>query len=389
MTLKSWGSLMIRGNSIALLLHQSIQGKSSRSQRSLTRTLGNLEIKFPENRDKPIRSYWDFLKKWYLQWFPSELFAHPTEALKGSDAVPGGEPLPSTPGDLEKVVAQALYEARQNPKSNEMLRPAVIGTEPFDQWSEEQTEQWDGTEQVVEVPSDIPWPGTVLNIRVDLSYPQDVIEAEINRQVRKAKDRRQELEDQGLLPGRPERLRLDKINFQLKVYDLAKAGKTFREIHDETNRPVSSVKSALLAVSSKIASLVIPAILPPRVSKESLPLLGFDSNAHISHCPQCRSANMLEEMCDLAKRYVEQDHVSQRELPGVDTVQDVKDSDTTDWIPSSPVVAPFIQPSLEIPSSVIAKIGLPLFRPFQWVESVIGAEKNGRPTHIAKGGEKE
>ena len=142
-----------------------------------------------------------------------------------------------------------------------------------------------------------------------------MIEAEIKREVRKAKDRRLELERLGLLPRRPERLRLNTINFQLKVYDLAKAGKTFHEIHVETNRPVSTVKSALLAVSKKIASLVISALLPPRVSKESLPFADFDSDNHVSQCPQCGSAARIEDMCDLAKHYVEQDYISQHELP--------------------------------------------------------------------------
>lgn len=123
--------------------------------------LGSLEIKFPKDSDKPIRSYRDFLKKWYLVWLPSELFLHPAAALTGSDAVPGGEPLPETPGDFDKVIAEALHEARQDPKSKDMLRPAVIASEPFDQWCEEQTEEWDGTEQVVEVPSHVPRPGTV------------------------------------------------------------------------------------------------------------------------------------------------------------------------------------------------------------------------------------
>jgi len=290
--------------------------------------LGNLEIKFPEH--KPIHSYWDFLRKWDLEWFPSELFLHPSEALTGSDAVAGGEPLPQTPSDFEKVIGEALREARQDQKFKDMLRPAVIASEPFDKWEKEQVEGWDGTDQVIEVPDHIPGPGTVLNIQVDLSYPQDVIEAEIEREVRQAKDSREKLQETGLLPPRPQRLRLDRIDIQLKVYDLAKAGKTFKEIHIETHRPVSTVKSDLLAASKKIASLVIPALSPPRVSKESLPLVDFDQDNHTSKCPQCSAAKRLEDMCGPAKCYANQDYVSQRDRPVVDTVQDVRDIDATD-----------------------------------------------------------
>ena len=292
--------------------------------------LGTLAMKFPADSATPIRSYWDFLKKWHLVWLPSKLFIHPSAAWTGSDAVPGDEPLPHTPDDFEKVIETALTEARQDPKFEEMLRPAVTASEPFDEWAEEQVAGWDGTDGVVEVPDRIPRPGTVLNIQADLSYPQDVIEAEIKKAVRKAKDRRRALERQGLLPSRPKRLRLGASKFQLKVYDLAKAGKTFQAIHVATNRPVPTCKSAFLAASKKIAALVIPALAPPPVSKNSLPLIDFDHKKHVSQCSQCRSANRIEDMCEVVNRYAKRDHVSQHERLGLGTAQAVSDPDSTD-----------------------------------------------------------
>ena len=53
--------------------------------------LGPLQIQFSEITNKPIHSCWEFLRKWDIEWFPSQLFIHPSEPLRGSDTVPGGE----------------------------------------------------------------------------------------------------------------------------------------------------------------------------------------------------------------------------------------------------------------------------------------------------------
>lgn len=136
------------------------------------------------------------------------------------------------------------------------------------------------------------------------------------------------LQDKGILPARPERLRLDTIDFQLKVYELVKKGETFDQNDAITKRPISTVKSALLAVSKKIASLVIPAISPPVVQKKSLPLVDIDPDTHMSQCSQCSSAKGLEDMCEVARRFVNQDYVSEHELTGGDKISDVADPNT-------------------------------------------------------------
>lgn len=143
-----------------------------------------------------------------------------------------------------------------------------------------------------------------LNLRVDLQHPVDdllpLIEAELRDQI-------------GNRP--PKRRHLNKVDFHLAVFDLACEGLTFASIADELGRRPSSVRSAYFAAAQRVLG---PADMP---EKRHLPLDYFDPTTHAKTCSTCKNAKAVEEMCPETQRFIRQDHVAQRELPGYDTTR--------------------------------------------------------------------
>lgn len=137
---------------------------------------------------------------------------------------------------------------------------------------------------------------------VDLNHPADVllplIEEELRHQIR---------------PQR--RHRLDKVDFHLRVFDLASEGLTFSEIANKVHSNVSTVKGAYLAATKKIF------VDTDRPKKKHLSLEYFDPESHQRNCATCKSAKTAAQMCSDARRYLVQDRVSQRELTGYDTTR--------------------------------------------------------------------
>jgi hypothetical protein len=157
----------------------------------------------------------------------------------------------------------------------------------------------------------------ILEMKIDLSYPMDILEEAIRAEVRKAKIERARLQAaSGVLA---KRTRLDKTDFQLKVYDLAKEAKTFTEIRDIIRKPLSTIKSAFLVAKLNINNVKpIEEELPPSTdetklpTKKGLPIVGFDPEEHSLRCSVCRQANDYDKMCGQAKAFAEQDYASER-----------------------------------------------------------------------------
>lgn len=152
-----------------------------------------------------------------------------------------------------------------------------------------------------------PGPGRFLEIEVDLSYPDDVILSLINEELRKARQEHTRSR---------QRQRPDKVDFYLKIYDLAERGDTFGVIAKALKKRVSTVKSAFLTARRNIfGSAAAP-------TKKSVPLADFNKYRHFDQCSVCKAAERFEEMCPAARLYTLQDHESQRDVTGHDTVHE-------------------------------------------------------------------
>lgn len=97
---------------------------------------------------------------------------------------------------------------------------------------------------------DGPW----LTVTVDTSYPIDIILGAFE----------QELRD--VVAKRKGRLRVDKVDFYVRVYDLAAAGEPFSRIAHTVRKPLSSVKSAFFVARANVFQA------SPGRSKRALPL---------------------------------------------------------------------------------------------------------------------
>jgi len=273
-----------------------------------------MEVRRNYRTDPRMETYFQFLEKWDLHWFPNEL-------------ITAGDSLPGTPEGYEHAIAKAMreYGPTLSPGEDQIKLPAVVARDPYDVYFNNYVEaHYEGQEhfEVPPPPSHIPRPGSTLDIRVDLSYPQDVLEAEIKRELCKAIRTRRNYEKRGLLPSRPQRVHLEKIGFYLKVYDQAAAGQTFRKIAKGLKKRVSTVKSAYLVACR---SIFVGSQKPP---KRHLPAKAPGVLHDCEKCPVCRCAERPEDLCPVAKAYAGQDQVSQRELPGVDTLRDLNVDNT-------------------------------------------------------------
>jgi len=261
-----------------------------------------------------IRSYWEFLKKWDLSWLPFK-WMMPKEDSDG---------FPSTIKEEEQFLLREMLSRKDDPDLGKGLifKPAVVAWDPdevkFNNWVEANLDVGGG----LNFPPGLKM-GKTLMLKLELGYPQDVLEETVKLEIKKAMKKRHRLEAKGQFPMTPIRRRLDKVDYQLAVYDRANQGETFAKIHRSLKKPVSTVKSLLLAATQNIyGSLSGPSKkkLPP---KKKLPLMDLDPDKHIATCPQCSKAKTVEEMCSKVQIFAEQDQVSQRELPGVDTIRDL------------------------------------------------------------------
>jgi hypothetical protein len=154
------------------------------------------------------------------------------------------------------------------------------------------------------VESDDPLESPFLQLTVDLRYPIDLLVSLVEEEVRF-----------WLTERSRRRRRPDKVEFYLRVYDLAEQGQTFGAIAKALKRRVSTVKSAFLAARRIIFGSA------PATSKRQLPLVSFDAGNHCQQCSVCRTAQRFEDMCPQAQYYANQDYASQRERVGLNTLR--------------------------------------------------------------------
>lgn len=138
-----------------------------------------------------------------------------------------------------------------------------------------------------------------LLLEVDLNCPIEGLLPLIQEELREAEALYRE--------GKRKRHRIDKIDFQISVYDTAEEGKSFPEIARALRKRVTTVKSAYLVARRNIFGSDASR---PRKSLED-----FDAHSHCASCPQCRKAQGVEQMCAKALQYAGRDYKSQRERP--------------------------------------------------------------------------
>jgi len=155
-----------------------------------------------------------------------------------------------------------------------------------------------------------------VSITADVQHPLDLIMPLIETSLREAvQDRRAQ---GGERPRPYKRHRLDKVEFQIEVYDRAARGEKFRVIAKALKQRRSTVKSAYATIARKI---FFPDTSP---TKKNLMLSTYDPNTHMQRCAICRTAERAEECCPATNVYIGQDHRSQREVTGVSTVSDLR-----------------------------------------------------------------
>jgi hypothetical protein len=233
--------------------------------------------------------YDDFVRKWGLVWFPSDL-------LWSSN----GQSLPRSLPDEE--APNVLFRSP--------VRPPVIAEDPAQRYYDDH--QGEKEHPYIR-------PGTRLSIDVDLSYPRDVVEALIGDELRNAYEKRERHQEKGFLPRPHERQRLDKMDFQLQVYDLAHAGLTFDEIARGRGLRTSVVHYAFVAAQLKIGTP------RPRKIRHVTIHTAFNVNRHVLECPTCKSVQKADGSWD-SYCAVMQDYATYRMCPEYVSIDDRKES---------------------------------------------------------------
>lgn len=149
-----------------------------------------------------------------------------------------------------------------------------------------------------------------LRLKVNLSYPRDILIERIEQELSKVMRKRHKA-----------RRRWDKFDYYFRVYDSAMAGETFTAIARALNKRVSTVKSAFLAIGKTIYycdSTGLRRIHANRdrglPKKKTLVLMYVDAATHISHCELCKKAQTVDEMCKVSQIFITQDTRGQVEL---------------------------------------------------------------------------
>jgi hypothetical protein len=242
-------------------------------------------------RDHRMESYFAFLAKWDLQWFPSRLLT-------------SGDQLPATPQGYETVIFQQMreYLHSQHPDNRFIVLPAVVAKDPFEEYVEAHSDP----ENNSPVPEHIPRRGKVLNVRIDLSYPQDLLEALVKDELKKAKENRNRLQREGLLQtaSDPERLHVEKIPFYMEVFDRHSAGEPYRTITTDLRSRKSTVQYAHV-----VAMRLIGGSPPPQRQTDFRAAADVRNpdgwiRPHLQQCQVCTAANHWNDHCDGFKSFV-------------------------------------------------------------------------------------
>lgn len=264
-----------------------------------------LEVRKKFLIDKNMEAYLGFLHKWDLRWFPHSL-------IMGDDRLPG------TPQSYEKIITKEMAEYLHSPDPDKrfIILPAVVAHDPFDEYLEQHCDPEDN----LPVPDHIPRRGRILNIRVDLSYPLDVLEKLILEELKVAAQRREQLHAQGVLPRDLERLHTNKIEFYLKVYDWAKAGLPYREIAQKLGSRKSTVQYAHVVAMRLIGGTKEMHKGPNPKAKQKVAPRDY-TEKHFKECATCREAEHFKDRCAGFRSWAE-DHLKPSFIPFEDLRSD-------------------------------------------------------------------
>lgn len=142
-----------------------------------------------------------------------------------------------------------------------------------------------------------------LSLRLDLNHPLQDLLPLIEKELREA--------DVGRAR---KRRRLDKVDQQLFVFDRVVEGATFPDIARKLRKRISTVKDMYLSAARKVFNSPNP---PGKEQAFSERLLtDFDLKTHIRKCPTCKAATVIDQLCEAARCFVNQDKVAQREMTG-------------------------------------------------------------------------
>ena len=259
-----------RGNDYASFVR--MQKLLHREQREITKQ---------QNHPSFHDSYHAFRRKWNLAWFPSALMA-PQPRRKG----------PITPQQIEQALIGSKHDKESLGWQNFLpARFAVVAEDPFfgQGWDElEGFYQW--------LPPDAPERGSLLDIHVDLSYPKDVLEALISKELAKAVKERARLRAAKPTSPSTQRFRSAQVAFQLQVYDLYQSGKDFEQIARALNKRTGTIKGRRNTVRSAYAAAV-------RKIQDLLgkPLPSPAKVHNYENCPTCKIATTTDQFCRTGK----------------------------------------------------------------------------------------
>jgi hypothetical protein len=177
-------------------------------------------------------------------------------------------------------------------------------------------EDYDGETHLT--PQELGDPRT-LYLAVDLAYPQDVLVALMEDELRKAIDRRHQF-----LATRSGRRRPDKVDFYLQVYDRAHEGQSFGTIAKTLGKSGSTVRTAFAVAARNIFGPREPP------SKREVVTAGFKAEGHIEKCPVCKLATIPEQFCLPMRRDLGMDRAERpwRETLSADPHREAADPDS-------------------------------------------------------------
>ena len=222
-----------------------------------------------------------FNRTWGLAWFPFKLIDSKHK-----------EAWPKTVGELTSaILAETRYAEDETPQDFIASRIAVESWDPYDdgRWNEYEAEYG-------YLPPEAPIQGTLLEIRADLSFPQDILEALIREELKKAKKRRRRLRAKDGTPLPKRRQRLSSTDFQLRVYDLYQEGKDFEQIAQELEKRTLTVKGRRNSVRSAYVAAVRN-IREVGHNCSEVPPISHDCDK----CSICRQAKTVDDFCRTGK----------------------------------------------------------------------------------------
>jgi hypothetical protein len=196
-----------------------------------------------------------------------------------------------------------MVDSQTQSELGSIMLPPIQANEPYERYVTDDADD----EQEVEVPAHIPKPGSVLDIRVDLSYPVDMLEAIIKEKLRSAKRRRSELQARGELPldREPSRIHVRKLSFYLQVFDRHSAGEPFRMIARALKQRKSTVQYAYVTAIRFIGEVPVSRC-GNRPDDNAASIRNPDAwiRHHVMTCRECKSADSWGQFCEGYRSFV-------------------------------------------------------------------------------------